>query len=82
MKNFEITATFGIIGTKKDKYGNKGEVKLCKVRWQGSRPIYDLRMWDENGKPNRGMGFTAEQLRKLREILNGMEIGDEDRQTD
>lgn len=76
MKEFEITKVFGDIGSKKDR-GRKGTLKLCKVRWEGSHPMYDLRIWDEEGKPMRGLSFTGWQMKKLKDILNEIEIGDE-----
>ncbi|WP_129597601.1 YdbC family protein [Anaerophilus nitritogenes] len=55
---------------------SKGWTKeLNLVSWNGRDPKYDLRDWaPENEKMGKGLTLSAEELKKLRDILNGMEL--------
>lgn len=68
---------FGIkqnIGTlSKSSKGWKKELNL--ISWNDKEPKYDLRDWDvEHKKMGKGVTLNAEELKKLRDVLNGMEL--------
>ena len=69
-EKFEVKSYYGVLGTKKDKHGEPTEVRLCKVSWYGSAPMWDLRIWDKDEKPGKGMTLTTEMLKVLRDILD------------
>ncbi len=74
MKNFEVVECAGILGTKKNKKGEKVEVRLQKVRWGAGVPQWDLRAWNlRTGAPEKGMSLTNAMIRRLWEILMTVE---------
>ncbi len=47
------------------------------IAWNGKAPVYDIRSWktEENErKPLKGITLTAEELKTLCDVLNGMEL--------
>lgn len=49
--------------------------ELTKVSWNKRDPKYDLREWAPNyDKMSKGLTFTAEELRILRDALNKMDL--------
>ncbi len=68
---FEITEQIGVISE-----GAKGwNTELNMVSWNERTPKYDIRAWDsEHKKMGKGVSFTAEELKKLKEILNEMDL--------
>ena len=54
----------------------KGWTKeLNLVSWNDKEPKYDFREWDPaHEKMGKGVTLTADELKKLRELLNGMEL--------
>lgn len=54
----------------------KGWTKeLNKVSWNDRPPKFDLRDWHhEEGKIGKGSTLTDEEIRNLREVLNGIEL--------
>jgi Uncharacterized protein conserved in bacteria len=68
-KAFEVVEYIGTLGTKKDKKGNKVEIRLQKVRWGAGVQQWDLRAWDENGNPGKGMTLTTRMVNNLYKIL-------------
>ena len=68
---FEIIKNMGTIS--ESSKGWKKELNL--VSWNDREPKYDLRDWDpEHEKMGKGVTLTEEELKKLKELLNGMEI--------
>ena len=55
---------------------NKGWSKeLNLISWNDREPKYDIRDWaPEHGKMGKGVTLSVEELKKLRELLNGMEL--------
>lgn len=55
---------------------NKGWTKeLNLISWNGRAPKYDLRDWaPEHEKMGKGITLSKEELKKLRDVLNGMEL--------
>ncbi len=54
----------------------KGWTKeLNLISWNTRKPKYDLRDWaPEHEKMGKGITFTKEELKELRDILNDMEL--------
>ena len=68
---FEIIEQLGVLseGTK----GWKKELNL--ISWGERDAKYDLRDWDENHeKMTKGLTFTTEEIIKLRDILNRIDL--------
>ncbi|MDO6848748.1 YdbC family protein [Priestia megaterium] len=68
---FEIKETIGTISE-----SAKGWTKeLNLISWNGKVPKYDLRDWaPEHEKMGKGFTLTAEELKKLRDLLNKVEL--------
>jgi len=68
---FEIKETKGVLS--ESSKGWKKELNL--ISWNEKEPKYDIRDWDvEHKKMGKGVTLTAEELKKLRDVLNGMEL--------
>ena len=68
---FEIKETVGAI-SQSPKGWNK---ELNLISWNGKEPKYDLRDWaPEHGKMGKGVTLTVEELKALRDLLNGIEL--------
>ena len=68
---FEITESIGLIS--ETSKGWKTELNM--VSWNDRAPKYDIRAWDsEHKKMGKGISFTAEELKKLKDLLNSMEL--------
>lgn len=69
---FEIKETVGVISTS-PKGWNK-EVNL--ISWNGKEPKFDLRDWSpEHEKMGKGVTLNLDEIKALRDLLNGMELG-------
>jgi hypothetical protein len=68
---FEIKETVGTISQ-----SPKGWTKeLNLISWNGKAPKYDLRDWaPQHEKMGKGVTLTVEELKALRDLLNGMEL--------
>lgn len=68
---FEIQKNVGVLSE-----GSKGWTKeLNLISWNNREGKYDIREWDpEHVKMGKGVTLSKEELRKLRELLNGMEL--------
>lgn len=67
--NYKILEDLGTIGT--DSHGNAK--KLVKTEWYGKTPVYEIRTFDKE-KALKRPGMNLEELLKLREVLNQMDI--------
>jgi hypothetical protein len=68
---FEIKNTLGVLS--ESPKGWKKELNL--ISWNGKKEKYDLREWDpEHVKMGKGVTFTNEELRALRDLLNNMNL--------
>lgn len=68
---FEIIKGLGIVS--ESPKGWKKELNL--ISWNEKEPKYDLRDWNpEHKKMGKGITLSAEELKKLRDILNGMQL--------
>jgi len=68
---FEIKQNLGTIS--ESPKGWSKELNL--VSWNSKTPKYDLREWDPaHEKMGKGVTLNVDELKKLREILNGIEL--------
>ncbi|MBV1756664.1 MAG: hypothetical protein KMY55_02360 [Dethiosulfatibacter sp.] len=68
---FEIAKSFGVL-SESAKGWNK-EINL--VSWNDREPKYDIREWDpEHEKMSKGITLTKEEIIKLRDLLNEMDL--------
>lgn len=66
---FEIKEHVGTLS--ESAKGWKKELNM--VSWNEKEPKFDLRDWDgEHKKMGKGITLTVEELKKLKEILDGM----------
>lgn len=68
---FEIKETLGVLSQ-----SNKGWKKeLNSISWNGKEAKYDIREWaPEHENMGKGVTFTKDELRSLRDILNSMDL--------
>lgn len=68
---FEITKHISVLSQ-----SSKGWTKeLNIISWNDKEPKYDLREWDSaHAKMGKGVTLTADELKKLRDVLNGIEL--------
>ncbi len=68
---YEIVKTFGTLS--ENKTGWTKEVSL--ISWNEREPKYDIRDWaPEHAKMGKGITLTLDELKKLKEVLNQMDI--------
>jgi len=68
---FEIKQRIGILSESAKGWSKK----LNLISWNDKEPKYDLREWDpEHEKMGKGMTLTTAEVKKLKELLNGIEI--------
>lgn len=68
---YEIKETIGQLSE-----SSKGWIKeLNLISWNDRDPKYDIRDWSpEHEKMGKGVTLSTEELKKLRDILNEMEL--------
>lgn len=70
---YEIVKEIGTLS--ENAKGWKKEVNL--ISWNGSAPKYDIRDWaPDHEKMGKGTTLNADELTKLKEILEELEIED------
>nr|WP_207627646.1 MULTISPECIES: YdbC family protein [Bacillaceae] len=68
---FEIKETVGSLS--QSPKGWSKELNL--ISWNGKEPKFDLRDWaPEHEKMGKGVTLSVEELKTLRDLLNGMEL--------
>lgn len=68
---FEIKENTGFLSESAN--GWKKELNL--ISWNDKEPKYDIRDWDsEHKKMGKGVTLNVDELKALKEILNGMDI--------
>ena len=68
---YEIKKTVGTLS--ENNRGRSKELNL--ISWNDREPKYDIRDWSpEHEKMGKGVTLSVEELKKLRELLNGMEL--------
>ncbi len=52
--------------------------RLSIVEWGKHEPKFDIRLWDvryeDNTKASRGIALSLEEMKKLKEILNSLDL--------
>lgn len=68
---YEIKENIGVLSK-----SNKGWTKeLNLISWNGREAKFDIREWDpEHIKMGKGLTLSKEELKKLRDILNNMDL--------
>lgn len=73
MSNFQYEITKHIGTISESPKGWTKEINL--ISWNNRSPKYDLRDWaPEHEKKGKGITFTKEELKELRDILNDMDL--------
>ncbi|MDR7855644.1 YdbC family protein [Tissierella sp.] len=68
---YEITENLGVLS--ESAKGWTKEINL--VSWNNYPAKYDIREWDpEHIKMGKGVTLNAEEIKQLRDILNGLEL--------
>lgn len=68
---FEIKENIGTLS--ESAKGWKKELNL--ISWNDKEPKYDIRDWDPaHEKMGKGVTLSAEELKKLRDVLNNMKL--------
>lgn len=68
---FEIKEALGVLS--ESAKGWKKELNL--ISWNDKEAKYDIRDWDsEHKKMGKGVTFTVEELKKLKDLLNMINI--------
>lgn len=68
---YEITQSLGVLS--ENAKGWKKELNL--ISWNEREPKYDIRDWSEDhSKMGKGVTLTGEEIKKLRDILNGLDL--------
>jgi hypothetical protein len=68
---FEIKENVGTLS--QSPKGWSKELNL--ISWNGKEPKYDLRDWDpDHVKMGKGITLNLDELQKLRDLLNGMDL--------
>ena len=67
---FEIIEQNGIISETADGFTKQ----LILAKWYNKPPIYEIRTFSPDGTPKKRPGLTHEDLVKLRDILNEMNL--------
>ncbi len=68
---YDIRETVGVLSESAKGWGKE----LNLISWNGRDPKYDLRDWaPEHEKMGKGLTLSTDELRKLRDLLNKMEL--------
>lgn len=68
---YEITEKLGVLS--ESARGWTKEINL--VSWNSYAPKYDIREWaPEQAKMGKGVTFTADEIKELRDILNKLDL--------
>ena len=69
--SYEIEDSVGVISETKSGWTKE----LKKISWNNRKAKYDLRDWAPDGeKMGKGITLSDEELIKLRDLLNGMDL--------
>ena len=68
---YEITEQLGELG----ETGNGWKKELNMVSWNDREPVFDIRTWNaDHGRMGKGITLTRDELKTLKDILDGMGI--------
>ncbi len=66
---WDIRKNLGVIGE-----GGSWKKEVNIIAWNDKAPKMDIRSWDaEHKKMSKGITLTKEEVKKLKEILNGLD---------
>ena len=69
---YEVTETLGVLS----ETGNGWFKEINLVSWNDRAPVYDLRTWTaDHERMGKGITLTKDELVKLREVLNALDLG-------
>lgn len=69
--SFEIKEHFGVLSESKSGW----KTELTSVSWGGREAKYDIRSWAPTyEKMGKGITLTKDELAKLKELLNSLEL--------
>lgn len=69
--SFSIEGSLGTLNV--NESGWRKELNI--VSWNGREPKFDIRDWaPEKDRMGRGVTFTKEEIRKLKELLNTIQL--------
>ena len=69
--SFEMLQSYGVLSEKQSGWTKE----LTSVSWNDREPKFDIREWDpEYEKMSKGVTFSQEELVKLRNLLNEMDL--------
>lgn len=75
--SFDIVEKIGALSEGKGGW----MTELNSVSWGGRPAKFDIRSWSpDHQKMGKGVTLSAEELVKLRDVLNGMKLGDASRE--
>lgn len=68
---FEVTESLGVLSE-----GSKGwQKEINLISWNDRKPKVDIRDWaPEHEKMGKGVTLNKEELKKLKELLNGIDL--------
>lgn len=68
---YEIKENIGVVSESSKAWTKE----LNLISWNGRTPKYDLRDWaPDHEKMGKGVTLTKDELKELRDILNGMDL--------
>ena len=68
---YEITERIAVLS----QSPNGWERQLNMVSWNDREPVSDIRTWNaDHGRMGKGITLTRDELKTLKDILDGMEI--------
>ena len=73
-EKYEVIEDLGQIG-KKNRKGYIWSMRLRRVSWYGSDPMWDIREWDADGKPGKGITLTESMMENLKAMIMQPETG-------
>jgi len=62
--HYEVKKIFGKI-----KLSDDWELRVTKTKWFNNKEKYDIRKWNKDGNPGKGITINENQLNKLFEII-------------
>lgn len=67
---WDIKKNLGVLGE-----GGTWKKEVNIIAWNDKAPKMDIRSWDaEHKKMSKGITFTKEEARKLKELLDGLDL--------
>lgn len=69
--NFDIVQSIATLSTSIDKYGERWHNELNIISWNGAKPVFDIREWNEDhSMMHYGVRLDADEMRNLVQGMN------------